>query len=292
MRNLLEFLKKYNYWFVFALLEVASLTLLFQYNSYQGSVWFSSASYLAGLTLETDSKVRSFMTQGAENQQLTERNLMLEHEVSLLRDQLIEEKKKHDTLFVDSGQTVLLNDYKLIPAKVIGNSVDKPENFITIDKGMYDGVHPDMGVACGNGVVGVVYMASGHYAVVIPVLSTKSNISCAIQSRGYFGYLHWKGGPADKAYVDDIPRHAKFENGDTIVTSGYSSLFPPGILVGKVMKTLDSEDGLSYRLEIQLSTDFGNLRDVCVIDDAAVRERLELLRQATDSIKPTQQSRQ
>ncbi len=287
MRNLLEFLKKYNYWFVFALLEVASLTLLFQYNSYQGSVWFSSASYLAGLTLEADSKFSSFLTQGTENQQLTERNLMLEHEVEILKELLLAERQKHDTTAVDTVNTIaLLKDYKLIPAKVIGNSLDKCENFITIDKGMYDGVHPDMGVACGNGVVGVVYMASGHYAVVIPVLSTKSNISCAIQSRGYFGYLHWNGGPTDKAYVDDIPRHAKFEDGDTIVTSGYSSMFPPGILVGKVMKTHDSEDGLSYRLEIKLSTDFGNLRDVCVIDDAAVRERLDLLRQATDSIKP------
>ena len=86
--------------------------------------------------------------------------------------------------------------------------------------------------------------------------------------------------------MDDIPRHAKFEKGDTIVTSGYSSMFPPGIMVGKVIEEHDSEDGLSYRLEIKLSTDFGNLHDVCVIDDAAVTERLNLLRQATDSIKP------
>ncbi len=261
MRNLIEFLKKYNYWFVFVILEVVSLVLLFQYNSYHGSVWFSSANYLAGLTHEADSKFYSFVGQGAVNEQLTERNLMLEREV-------------------------LLSQYKLIKAKVIGNSIDKADNFITIDKGMYDGVHPDMGVACGNGVVGVVYMASGRYAVVIPVLSTHSNISCAIQGRGYFGYLHWEGGRSDIAYVDDIPRHAKFEKGDTIVTSGYSSMFPPGIMVGKVIEEHDSEDGLSYRLEIKLSTDFGNLHDVCVIDDAAVTERLNLLRQATDSIKP------
>jgi rod shape-determining protein MreC len=87
------------------------------------------------------------------------------------------------------------------------------------------------------------------------------------------------------AFVDDIPRHAQFEKGDTIVTSGYSSLFPPGVMVGQIIDTHDSEDGLSYRLEIKLSTDFGNLRDVCVIDDAAVTERLNLIRQATDSLK-------
>ena len=286
MRNLLEFLKKYNYWFVFVILEVVSLVLLFQYNSYQGSVWFSSANYLAGLSYELDSKMTSFWGQGAMNEQLTKRNLMLEREVSLLRDALTDERLKHDTTYVDRGQMPLLNQYQLIGAKVISNSVDKADNFITIDKGIYDGVHADMGVACGTGVVGVVYMASGHYAVVIPVLSTKSNISCAIQGSGYFGYLHWEGGASDIAFVDDIPRHAKFEKGDTIVTSGYSAMFPPGIMVGEVMAEHDSKDGLSYRLEIKLSTDFGNLRDVYVIDDAAVTDRLNLLRQATDSITP------
>ena len=128
-------------------------------------------------------------------------------------------------------------------------------------------------------------MVSGHYAVVIPVLSSKSNISCAIHGRGYFGYLRWNGGRSDVAYVDDIPRHAQFEVGDTIETSGYSSMFPPGILVGKVTKAEDSDDGLSYRLEVKLSTNFGNLRDVCVIDDAEVKEKLDLLRQATDSLR-------
>ena len=142
-----------------------------------------------------------------------------------------------------------------------------------------------MGVACGNGIVGIVYMVSGHYAVVIPVLSSKSNISCAIHGRGYFGYLRWNGGRSDVAYVDDIPRHAQFEVGDTIETSGYSSMFPPGILVGKVTKAEDSDDGLSYRLEVKLSTNFGNLRNVCVIDDAEVKEKLDLLRQATDSLR-------
>ena len=268
------------------LLEVVSLVLMFQYNSYQGSVWFSSANYISGMTYEADSKISAFMNQGAVNKELTERNLFLEREVAILRAQLTDERIKHDSTYVDRGVDDILSQFRLIPAKVVGNSVDKTDNFITIDKGLYDGVHADMGVACGNGVVGVVYMASGHYAVVIPVLSSKSNISCAIQNRGYFGYLHWKGGPIDVAYVDDIPRHAQFEMGDTIVTSGYSSMFPPGIMVGKVVKESDSEDGLSYRLEVKLSTDFGRLRDVCVIDDSAVRERLNLLRQAVDSIKP------
>lgn len=286
MRNLIEFLKKYSYWFVFLLLEGVSFVLMFQFNNYQGSVWFTSANYISGLVYEADSKIGAFFSQGTVNEQLTERNIALEHEVAELREQLYEERLKNDSTQVDSVRMPVLSQYKLIPAKVISNSIDKADNFITLDKGIYDGVGPDMAVASGNGVVGVVFMASGHYSVVIPVLSTKSNISCAILNKRYFGYLRWRGGASDVAYVDDIPRHAIFEIGDTVVTSGYSSMFPAGILVGHIIDSEDSDDGLSYKLKVKLSTDFGRLRDVCVIDDKAVREKLELLRQAVDSIKP------
>lgn len=286
MRNLIEFLKKYSYWFVFLLLEGVSLVLMFQFNNYQGSVWFTSANYISGFVYEADSKIGAFFSQGAVNEQLTERNIALEQEVAMLREQLYDERIKNDSTLVDSVRMPVLSQYKLIPAKVISNSIDKADNFITLDKGIYDGVGPDMAVASGNGVVGVVFMASGHYSVVIPVLSTKSNISCAILNKRYFGYLRWRGGASDVAYVDDIPRHAIFEIGDTVVTSGYSSMFPAGILVGHIIDSEDSDDGLSYKLKVKLSTDFGRLRDVCVIDDKAVREKLELLRQAVDSIKP------
>ena len=168
--------------------------------------------------------------------------------------------------------------YRQIPAKVVSNSVHLRDNFITIDKGTKDGVRRDMGVICGSGVVGIVYLCSSHYSVVIPVLNSKSNISCKIQRHGYFGYLHWTGGATDIAYVDDIPRHAHFRIGDHVVTSGYSSVFPPGILVGKIQHVYNSKDALSYRLQVKLSTDFGNLRDVFVIDDENREEQLELLR--------------
>ena len=133
---------------------------------------------------------------------------------------------------------------------------------------------------------GIVYLVAEHYSVLIPVLNTKSNISCTIKNRGYFGYLRWKGGPSEYAYMEDVPRHAHFMLGDYVVTSGYSAVFPPGVLVGKVLHVFNSADGLSYRVQLKLSTDFAKLRDVCVIDDAPMRERLELMRAAQDSIKP------
>lgn len=286
MRNLIEFLTKYNHWFVFVILEVISMVLLFQYNSYQGSVWFSSANFVTGKIYEWDSEIETFFSLTKVNQELTQRNLYLEQQVSKLSEQLTKTTK--DSTWLHRNQLQLLAQYKLIPAKVISNSVNKPDNFITIDKGSDDGVRKDMGVACGNGVVGIVYLVSAHYSVVIPVLNSQSNISCIIQKRGYFGYLHWTNGPADEAYVDDVPRHAHFKLGDKVITSGYSSVFPPGILVGKILHVYNSVDGLSYRLKVKLATDFGNLRDVCVIDDAPMEERLQILRAAQDSIKPKQ----
>lgn len=283
MRNLLDFLAKYNHWFVFVALEVVCFVLLFRYNSYQGSVWFSSANVVAGKIYEIDAAVKNYFSLTKINEQLTERNLYLEQQVRRLSEQI--KTSVGDSSWVEKTQAEVLKGYKLIPAKVITNSLDKRDNFITIDKGLADGVRKDMGVACGNGVVGVVYMASEHYSVVIPLLNSKSNVSVTIRKRGYYGYLHWTGMAADLAYVDDVPRHARFALGDLVETSGYSSIFPPGIIVGQILHVYNSSDGLSYRIQVKLTTDFGNLRDVCVIDNTSMNERIELLRSAQDSLK-------
>lgn len=283
MRNLIDFITKYNHWFVFVILEVVSFVLLFKFNSYQGSVWFSSANVVAGKVYEVDAAVKNFFSLTKINEQLNVRNLYLEQTVRQLAEQV--HAQTGDSTWLLRTQMHVLSQYKLIPAKVITNSLDKRDNFITIDKGQADGVRKDMGVACGNGVVGVVYMVSEHYAVVIPLLSSKSNVSVTIRNRGYFGYLHWTGGAADLAYVDDIPRHAHFRLGDLVETSGYSSIFPPGIIVGQILHVFNSRDGLSYRVQVRLTTDFGNLRDVCVIDNSVMKERMELLQSAEDSLK-------
>lgn len=282
MRNFLEFLAKYNHWFVFLILEVVSMVLLFQYNSYQGSAWFSSANAVTGKLYEWDANVETFFSLTKVNQELTQRNAYLEQEVQKLSDSLVSVTK--DSSIYHRDQFALLRNYRLIPAKVVANSVDKPGNLMTIDKGSADGIHKDMGVISGTGVVGIVYLVAEHYAIVIPVLNTKSNISCMIQNRGYFGYLRWKGGVSDLAYLEEVPRHAHFKLGDYVVTSGYSAVFPPGVRVGRILHVFNSADGLSYRVQLRLSTDFARLRDVCVIDDAAMKARLEIMRAAQDSI--------
>ena len=204
MHNLLEFLAKYNHWFLFVVLEVVSFVLLFQFNSYQGSVWFSSANVVSGKLYEWDSNVETFFSLTKVNQELTQRNAYLEQQVQQLSEKLTDATK--DSTWVHRNQMALLQNYHLIPAKVVANSIDKPSNLMTIDKGRADGVRKDMGVVCGTGVVGIVYLVSDHYSVVIPVLNTKSNISCMIQHRGYFGYLRWKGGASEYAYLEEIGR--------------------------------------------------------------------------------------
>lgn len=288
MNNLLTFLAKHNHWLLFVVLEVMSLALLFQFNSYQGSVWFTSANVVTGKFYEINSSVESFISMGKLNEQLTMRNVYLERQVKYLSEML--ERDNSDSTLLRSTQVQLLSQYKLIPAKVVSNSINKQDNLITIDKGSLDGIRPDMGVVSGNGIVGVVYLVSPYYSMIIPVLNSHSNISVMIENRGYFGVLHWEGGDSKMAFVDDIPRHARFNGGDNIVTSGYSALFPPGILVGKVHRTYNSPDGMSYRLRINLATDFSNLRDVCVINDAKLQERINLMRSAKDSIMPAKEN--
>ena len=282
MRNLLEFLSKYYHWLLFAVLEVISFVLLFQFNSYQGSVWFTSANAVVGKLYELESSIESFFSLTKVNKDLTLRNFYLERQVNQLSRLYYDLTK--DTTIAERNELEFLSRYKLIPAKVVSNSVDRNDNLMTIDRGSKDGVEKDMGVACGNGVVGVVYLVSDHYSVVMPVLNYHSRISCAIRRRGYFGYLKWQGGDANIAYVEDVPRHAKFKRGDWVETSGYSSIFPPGVLVGKIIEVYNSRDGLSYRLKVQLTTDFGNVRDVCVISDKGIAERTRLMEAARDSL--------
>lgn len=287
MRNLLDFLQKYHHWFIFILLEVASGVLLFTYNSYQNSAWLSSANAIVGKIYQWESKAVYFFSLGKLNEELTLRNFYLERQNDQLR-RLYSDLTK-DTTALERNELRFLSQYQLIPAKVVDNSVHKMENIMTIDKGRADGVEVDMGVACGNGVVGVVYLVSEHYSVVIPVLNASSSrISCSIRNRGYFGYLHWYGEDPAVAYVEDVPRHAKFKLGEWVVTSGFSSIFPSGVLVGKIEQAYNSRDGLSYKLKVRLSTDFGNVRDVVVISDKSIGERAALMRAAQDSLNVKQ----
>lgn len=286
MRNLFEFLAKYYHWLLFVVLEVISAVLLFRYNSYQGSVWFTSANAVAGKVYEWSSAVTNFFSLGDVNRDLTQRNFYLERKVSQLMH--LYEEATGDTTALEQIGLELVNRYQNIPARVVSNSLHRPDNLITIDKGSDDGVKVDMGVVCGTGVVGVVYMVSDSYSVVMPIINVKSRVSCTVRNSRYFGYLSWDGTDPTVINVEDIPRHAALKVGEWIETNGYSAIFPPGVLVGKIESVDNSRDGLSYSLKVNLSTDFGTLRDVCVINDSAIVERAMLQQQAGEADKTTQ----
>lgn len=274
MRNLLDFFLKYNNWFLFILLEVISFALLFRFNNYQGSVFFTSSNYMAGAVYETANSVTGYFHLKAINDDLAQKNVELELQMERLLEKLTE--LTHDSSGIERMRKESLSGYDIFKAKVVNNTLTHADNYITLDKGEKDGIRSEMGVVDGNGVVGIVYMTSDHYSVVIPVLNSKSSISCKIKNSDYFGFLKWDGGASNYATVKDMPRHSLFSLGDTIVTSGHSAVFPSGIPVGTVEDISDSHDGLSYLLKVRLFTDFGKLNDVRVIAKKTQEEQLRL----------------
>lgn len=275
MKNLLNFLIKYHYWFLFILLEVISFTLLFRFNRYQGSVFFTSTNAVVGKVYEVSGGITSFFHLKSANSELVDRNMRLEQQVAVLQKALLKGKVL-DSLSVNQLEDSVLRGYSIRKAEVINNSLNRADNYITLNKGYKDGIRPEMGVIDGKGVVGIVYMTSPHYSVVIPLLNSKSSISCKIKNSDFFGYLKWEGKDARYAYVKDLPRHAEFFLGDTIVTSGYSAVFPTGIMIGTIADMADSHDGLSYLLKIKLATDFGRLSDVRVVKKNSQEEQKRL----------------
>ena len=218
-------------------------------NNYQQSAYFTSANTVVGAVYEVSGGISSYFHLKSVNEDLLDRNMLLEEQINNLEKALKE--RQLDSIAVNSIRKMPQKDYQLFKARVIKNSLNLADNYITLDKGSSSGIHSEMGVVDGNGIVGIVYETSPSYSVVISVLNSKSNISCKIVGSDYFGYLKWEHGDSRYAYLKDLPRHAEFNLGDTVVTSGFSTVFPEGIMVGTVDDMSDSHDGLSYLLKIK-----------------------------------------
>lgn len=282
MQNLIAFFTKNFHWLLFLFLELVCVVLLFRYNSYQGSVWVSSANAVIGKVYEWKSDVEQFFSLEERARRLTDENIALQRQLNQVREELLD--LKGDTAVFDSVAQEVISELHLLPAKVVSNSLRRPDNLLTVDRGRTDGVMPDMGVVSGTGLVGVVYMAGEHYSVVMPLLNVHSRVSCAIRNHGYFGYMSWDGSSTTDAFMEDVPRHAQFKTGEWVETSGYSDIFPPGITIGQITAIGNSADGLSYRLRVKLNTNFSTLREVSIITDNTFPERLQLLKAARDSM--------
>ncbi|MEE0691125.1 MAG: rod shape-determining protein MreC, partial [Bacteroidaceae bacterium] len=234
MQSFIDRLLQYAHWVLFLILEVLSGWMLFRFNAYQGSVWFTQANAVAGQVLDYEAKLLQFIHLKDLNGQLTQDILQLQQENDSMRTLLAQ--LTQDSSYTQKIQADLLAGEKLIPAHVISNSIKQKDNFITLDKGSKDGIRTEMGVVSGTGIVGITYLVSNHFSVVLPILNTHSNIRCRLRGTNYFGSLKWSGGSPLQAYMDDIPRHARCKIGDVVETSGFSSVFPAGIFVGKVIQ--------------------------------------------------------
>lgn len=282
MHDFIERITAYVHWAIFLLLEVLSGFMLFQYNHYQGSIWFTQANTVSGIVHEWEAQVLSYLRLPAENAALVRRNTILQQQNDVLRHKLqaisAPPLERKDSTTKDSTWR---EDFEraFIPARIIDNSVRKRDNMLVIDVGSEDGVAPEMGVVSGTGVVGIVSGVTSHHALVMSILNSHSSISCRLRGTEYFGYLKWKGGSPLRAYMDDVPRHARIHKGDIVETSGFSNVFPAGIFLGKVAKITNSDDGLAYKLEILLGTDLSNLRHVNVINTPDKAELDSLLAQ-------------
>ncbi len=264
MRNLIDFLVRHFSWFVFLFYLVISCFLLFQNNPYQQYVYLTSANNVSASTYKAVSNVTSYFDLQSINQDLHERNALLEMEVINLKRQLNDYKILNTTDTLALPDSVASN-FTYHFATVINNSISKTMNYITIDKGEVDGIEPEMGVVDQNGVVGIVSVVSKNAARVISLLNPNMRLSCKVKNSDSFGSMIWDGKSPYYAILEEMPRHIKYMKGDTIVTSGYSSVFPAGLIVGTIDEVDKSRDDNFYSLKVKLSTDFTRLGTVRAI---------------------------
>ena len=265
MRNLLNFFIRYSTWFVFVFYVVLSCVLLFQKNPYQHHVYLTSANTVASGAYDVTSNITGYINLRDINEDLQRRNAMLESEVIALRNR---NRQLRQSIMQDSlRQLDSIGGFEFIIASVINNSVIKPYNYITIDKGKADGLAPEMGVMDQNGVVGVVNVVSDHHARIISLLNPHFRLSCKLRGNDAFGSLVWDGKKPTEALLEELPKQVKFRHGDTIITSGYSAMFPEGIPVGIIDGSTRGEDDNFNTLRIKLLTDFTTLSTVKVISN-------------------------
>lgn len=276
MRNFIQFLVKNSFVFLFLFLEVIAFALLINNNNYQSSKFFNSSNYLVGNLYESVSNVTDYFHLKTTNSELAQ------HNAELLSVNINSFTKIY-------GTTILINDtsyfqkYVYTSAKVINNSTNQRENYITLDKGAINGIKPGMAVVNKNGIVGIVKNVSPNFSSVISLLHQKMSISGKIQKSEYFGSVVWDSDENNHrtATLKEVPNHVDIQNGDTIVTSGFSAIFPEGLPIGTIQYFEVPKGNNFYNIIIELTTDFKQLSHVYVVKSLQKEEldKLEALTQ-------------
>ncbi len=240
-----------------------SCMLLFNSDPYRHHLWLTSASTVSGAIYKVGHNITSFFSLREVNDDLNRRNAVLEAEVQNLKEQLATMRLAAFTDTMPTPDSVA--HFNFIVANVINNSIHHPSNYLTVDKGSNDGIKPEMGVIDHSGVVGTVSAVGPRFSRVISLLNPSFRLSCKIKNSENFGSLVWDGNDPSEALLEELPRHTVFHPGDTVVTSGFSAVFPAGLPVGTIMPDNRNHKENFFTLRVKLFADFSRLSNVQIV---------------------------
>lgn len=263
MRNVFLFIRKYSNFLFFLVLQVLALSFLFRYNNYHQAIFMNAAEEITGSLDQRYSTVEYYFKLKKINEQLTAENLRLHQTFRENYEKAGEGGKLvADTVMMDSLRRI--QKYFWMGARVVGSTVSTQTNFITLHRGSDQGVHPNMGVVSPEGIVGTVVNVSENFSSVMTLLHRQYKVVVKLKNGGDRGTVEWEGNPTFVT-LRDIPKSAKVQTGDSVVTSPTSSLFPGGIMVGTVLEITDDKSSNFYTLKLKPSTNFFNIEFVYVI---------------------------
>ncbi|MBO4771065.1 MAG: rod shape-determining protein MreC [Bacteroidales bacterium] len=269
MDSLFRFLRRIHLLLIFIALEVLSFFMLVNGDGRRSAVFHTSANYIVGNIYDITWKYVGYFN-------LREENTMLMQQLSNIKVNSNEFLALDTARFRDHSDSAGRIAYRIITASVIKNSTSRRNNFITLDVGSDRGIKPDMGVMSAAGAVGVVVAVSQHYALAISLLNNKTGISAKLKTTNFYGSMIWPGDDYRYATLNEIPNHVPIKQGDTVVTSGYSAIFPPGIPIATIEDFARNSDDNFYSIKVKLLTDFKCLTNVFVIENINQQERKEL----------------
>ena len=294
MHNLLSLFLRYRASVLFVLLEGISTSFIVTTNTYHRAAVINTSNHVVASVLETSNTLSSYFGLQEVNEQLAEENARLRQTVAsksaqqpiipafLSEDSVARQALARDSVVLLPAETsqqdsLRYQQYTFLPAKVVDNTVNRAKNYVTISQGRADGIRPNMGVISPTGVVGKVQDVSEHYALITSVLHTDMFISALVKRSNTLGSLQWNGRDSRKASLTNIPIHINIIQGDTIVTSGYSGIYPPGIPIGTVAEVRPEEDAAFYTIDINLATNFYQLGYVYVVNNTLKQEKDSLV---------------
>lgn len=246
--------------------------LIVQFNNYHNATMFTTANKLVGNIYATISEVNNYFGLKSENNRLHQHNRFLYEEIATLKKKLEQISDSATIATLQQEETPFYYN----TATVVNNTINRVDNYITLDKGEADGIDTGMGVFCDKGVVGIICTTSSNYSIAIPLLNSKSSISCRIKGEDCFSTLKWEGGDVHHSTLVDLPQNINLEKGDTVVTSGFSSIFPADIPIGTVESVKESADGMFHNATVVLFTDFASINKVYIVGNKGYEEQMLL----------------